>query len=135
MDPTDCVDFIANFQPNAAILSEGEFPTLEAGETIDTLLVTMSAEGAALGVKIAQGLVGEDGAAPSKVGVNLVSGVQVQTAGATAVKAWFYVDPTFRNNAAFSDAGIRVGVEFTITTSSSPSRRYQRTAILRITQK
>jgi hypothetical protein len=130
MDPADRVDYVANADPDQTDLDTGEVPLLAETETISSYTLTMSAEGAALGVTISQGGVGEPGAAPSLI--SIVGGSE--TTGATAVKFWLYVDPAFQDNAAFDGTGTYVGITLTINTNSLPSRRRQRTLIVQVAQ-
>lgn len=115
MDPTDLVEFIADFG-NAASGSSGA--VLAEGEAIDTYTVTMSAEGAALGVTISE----EAGYETTLVESD------------KAIRIWIYVDEADREDPAFAGAGLQLGVTFTINTNSVPPRRKQKTYILEVAQ-
>jgi hypothetical protein len=110
MDPADIVDY--------EVTLAGDNGLLETGEQVSTYTLTMSAEGAALGVTISM----VSGYEPSLINSN------------TGIKMWFYVDPAFLTNAAFSGTGVSVGIELTVNTSSVPSRRRQRTLVLKVAQ-
>lgn len=104
LDPTDQVDFIADFA--------GESPLLEEGEEIVTYLVELMPEAVLLGIEV------DDTAprAPTLINTN------------TAIRIWLSVpDPDDREQPEFAESGTRVGIAFTITTNSDPSRRLQRT--------
>jgi hypothetical protein len=130
MDPADVVDFVANASPDPAGLDQDEVPLLEDSEIITSYTLTMSPEGAALGVTISTGGSGEGGAAPSLIAI--VGGSQ--TTGATAVKFWLYVDATFQDNAAFDGTGTYIALTLTVNTNSIPSRRRQRTIVVQVAQ-
>lgn len=100
------------------LTGRGSDPLLGETEEISTFDAAMSAEGAALGVQIES----TGGYAPSKENGN------------QDLRIWFSVDPDFRENEAFSGAGIDVGVEVTIYTNSAPQRRLQRTGVLTVKQ-
>lgn len=130
MDPADVVDYIANGNPDPGDLDVNEVALLEEGEVISSYTLTMSPEGAALGVTISQGGVGEGGDDPSLIAI--VGGAE--TTGATAVKFWLYVDDAFLDNAAFDGTGTYVGIILTVNTNSVPSRRRQKTLIVQVAQ-
>lgn len=104
MDPTDFVEYVHEFN---ALLESNE--TIEPGFT-----VTPSVEAAALGFEVSTVF------PPSTVDA------------AKSVQAWYQVNPSSRNEAAFSDDGIQVEVEVTATTSLQ--RRYQRTWLITVKQ-
>jgi phage tail tape-measure protein len=110
MDPADIVDY--------QVTLAGTGGLLETGETIASYTLTMSAEGAALGVTI--GSVGSY--APSLIN------------SSTGVKLWLSVGSGFQSNAAFSGTGVSVGIELTVVTNSSPARTRQRTLVVKVAQ-
>ena len=114
-DPWDRKEYVAEFDTTADGASG---PVLEAGEEITSYTIEVSAEAAALGVEISTDTGYED---------SLLAGNQ-------QIEVWFEVDEAFRENAAFAGAGMQVGVEFTINTNSSPSRRHQKTYVLKVAQ-
>lgn len=88
-------------------------------ETIAELRrITMSASGAAVGVQI---------------DTDPVRPPLIDTGGKKA-EAWLIVDDAFQANAAFSGAGIQVGISFLIRTSADPYREYERTIIVVVRQ-
>jgi hypothetical protein len=48
------------------------------------------------------------------------------------LKLWLEVAPDMRGSPIFDGAGVIVGIELTITTTATPPRRKQRTALVRI---
>lgn len=105
MDPTDLVDFEIQLVDRL----------LETGELATTYTLALMAEATALGLKIAEGItdLGDAAYAPALVGGN-------------TIRFWLYVEPANRNDAAY-DSGATLGIELTIETDSTPSRRRQRT--------
>jgi hypothetical protein len=91
---------------------------LEAGEAIDDFALTMSAEGAALGLAIDTGA-----RAPMTI------------EGDRAVQLWFGVAPAMQGDAAFAGDGIAVGIELRATTTASPPRIRERTFALTVRQR
>lgn len=114
MDPADVVDYQAALAGTDGLLEESE--------QIASFTLTMSAEGAALGVTISEGGVGEGGAAPSRIDSN------------TGVLMWLYVDDAFQDDTAFDGTGISVGITLTVVTNSLPARTRQRTLVLKVAQ-
>jgi hypothetical protein len=110
MDPSDIVDYTINLS--------GEKGLLESGETITSYTLTLRPEATALGLEI----ISTGPRAPALVG------------GATGVMLWFQVLEAFWGNAAYSGSGVKLGIELTVETSSNPSRRRQRTVVLKVAQ-
>ena len=108
LDPAEVLDYVFDFSG-----------LLEAGEVIDDFVLTMSAEGAALGISIL--------ADPDRV-ATLIEGDK-------AVQIWLAVDPALRSDAAFAGDGIRVGVEMRATTNADPARTRERTFALVVRQR
>ena len=94
---------------------------LEAGEAIDDAdwILEVLPEAAALGLTVMSGN-GRDAALSN---------------GDTAVIFWLSIDPAYRGNAAFDGAGIELPLRITTQTSSSPSRKRQRTFQVRVAQR
>ena len=114
MDPTDRVEFVAQFGEAVGELSA----LLEDGETIDTLEVAPAADAAALGFSILEGTV--DG---------LDRGPWI--ADDVNVEFWAEVEEAERLNVAYT-AGVTLGAEITFTTNLG--RRYQRTVGVEVIQ-
>ncbi|MFC3711277.1 hypothetical protein ACFOMD_01760 [Sphingoaurantiacus capsulatus] len=108
MDPSEVLDFVFDF---AALL--------EPGEVIDDFALTMSAEGAALGLSVLE--------APDR-GATLIEGDR-------AVRLWVGVEPGAQNDAAFAGDGLQVGIELRATTNSEPPRTRERTFALTVRQR
>jgi len=109
MDPTDQIDYVADFM--------GATPLLDVGETIAGFTVALMPEAVLLGVMISSG-----------------SGRDPVLIAGTAIKIWLEVQTADREDPEFTGKGVVVGVVFTITTTSSPSRRRQRTFALSVAQ-
>lgn len=119
MDPADVIDYQATLS--------GVDGLLETGEQIGTFTLTMSPEGAALGVTISAGGVGEGGAAPALFD-------PLGGSSNTAVKLWLYVDEEFQADPAFEGSGSSIGITLTVHTNSSPARTRQRTLVVKVAQ-
>ena len=107
MDPADLLDYKAEF---------GDW--LGEGQAIATFEVALMPEAALLGVSVKDG----EGRQPMLADDD------------TSIVIWLEVDDARRDDAAFSGAGATIGVVFTIVTTTSPSRRRQRTFTVRIAQ-
>jgi hypothetical protein len=113
MDPRDIIDFIANCYDTS---DPDKPPLLETGETISSYVLTMSAEGAALGVTIetvaprASALINSD----------------------TAIRYWLSVTSGFQANAAFDGVGTKIPVSVEISTNQN--RRRERTMVIQVAQ-
>lgn len=103
LDPSEVLDFEMDF-------AGGTDSVLEAGETIASFSLALTAEAALYGLRI-------------KTGGGYTAAL---SAGNTAIIIWLDVDPLEAGNAAF-DEGIKLGVMATIVTDSSPARTRQRT--------
>lgn len=104
MDPTDFLDYVGEFEV-----------VLEAGEEIQPgFTVSPTTEGAALGFEISTTFV------PS-----------LET-GNKNVLFWTQVNAANQADAVFSNDGVTIPVEITVTTTLS--RRYQRTFLVRVKQ-
>jgi len=110
MDPTDLIDYVAHFG--------GTAPLLEEGETIASFIVAMMPEAVLLGVEVND----DPGRQPTIINAG------------KSIQLWFSVDPLEQEASDFAGAGANVGVVFTLTTSSSPFRRRQRTFRLTVAQ-
>lgn len=110
MDPTDQVEYIID-------LADATKPMLEASEIIASYTLTLLSDAVAVGLTIGTGT-------RSPVLIN----------GNTAIKVWFEVDNAYWSNAAFNGDGSKLPMELTVTTSTSPSRRRQRTLVLKVAQ-
>lgn len=110
MDPTDQVEYVID-------LKDPDKPLLEAGETIASYTLTLLAESVAVGLTISTG-------PRAPVLIN----------GSTGIRVWFEVDSGNWSNAAFNGDGARLPMELTVTTSTTPSRRRQRTLVLKVAQ-
>lgn len=113
MDPADIVDYVADAYDTS---DPAKTPLLEAGESIVSYTLSMSAEGAALGVTI------ESVAPRAPALINSNKGI----------KFWLSVTAGFQTNAAFDGAGTLIPVLVTIDTDMS--RRRQRTVVVQVAQ-
>jgi len=115
MDPYDEVDFVADFATGDGVNP----PLLDSGETIAAYTVTLSPEATAVGLTI------------------MNSGLHVTSleSGNTKIKLWLTVSVGEQANAAYDGEGSELGVIFSITTSSSPARKRQRTSIVTVRQR
>lgn len=104
LDPSEVLDFEMDF-------AGGTDPVLEAGETIASFTLALTAEAALYGLQIKSG----GGYDPALSG------------GDTLIIVWLDVDPLEAGNAAFDEDGIKLGVVATIVTDSTPARTRQRT--------
>ena len=107
LDPSDRNKYGMDWAP---VLGDETIATIES--------ITMSALGASLGVQV-------DSDA-DRIPIIDTQGQKVQL--------WFKVDPSFKNNAAFSDPGTRVAVSVLIKTDSTPYRELERTWVLTVLQ-
>lgn len=114
MDPTDMVDYVANFR--------GDTPLLEVGEEIATFTVALLPEAALLGVEIIEGV--HEGADRSPLLFETNS----------KIRLWMHVLEPSREDPVFDGEGVNVGIVFTIVTNANPTRRRQRTFKLNIKQ-
>lgn len=110
LDPAERLDFVMQF-------AAGDEPVLEPGETISTYTLGVTAEAAALGLTIETA-----GAYAAEL-----------LAGSTDIKLWLSVAAPFQENEAFTQ-GLPLGVVATITTTSNPARRRQRTFLVKVQQ-
>lgn len=97
-------------------LGQGEFDLLMPGEGVAAFTLAVTAEAAAAGLRI----VTEDGRAPTLTGLDL--------------RFWLSVDPSLFGAAAFSGAGVDLGLELTVKTTSSPYRTKQKTLVVKVAQ-
>lgn len=111
MDPSDVLDF------------EYLFGELDYGETIATFTVLADPDSATLGL-----VVGTASRAPALV-TRTVAGVDIN-----GVSFWLSINTPQQSNTAF-DAGITMGVVIKIVTSASPSRTYERTMAVLVSNK
>lgn len=110
LDPAERIEFVMEF-------ASGVAPVLGVGETISSYSLAVTAEAAALGLTIETG-------APYAASLE---------PNGTDIKLWLSVSAPFQDNAAFTP-GIQLGVVATINTSSTPSRRRQRTFLVTVKQ-
>lgn len=106
MDPSDLIEY------------EVDFGELVLGDDEDILdyALALGPEGAVVGLSI------------------LSDGLYApQVVEGTVIRLWFEVEPASRENPDFM-AGVDVPITCTITTTSVPSRRWQRTVVLRMQQ-
>lgn len=108
MDPAEVLDFLFDLSA-----------VLEADELIDDFMLTMSAEGAALGLGVQS--------EPDRA-AQLVEGDK-------AVQLWLAVAEPFRNDPAFAGDGIRIGIELRAITNALPPRTRERTFALTVRQR
>ena len=106
LDPHEELDFLAPCEP-----------LLETGETIASYTLSVTAEGALLGLTIMSGAGRDHGL----------------TNGNTAVKFWLTIDALEKDDVAF-DAGAALPLLLTFETSSTPSRTRQRTMLITVRQ-
>ena len=105
MDPTDLVDYEVDL---AGILEEGE--------VIGSYTLSVLSEGVLLGFNIES-----------------ANGYSPQLIDNTRVKMWFSITDSERSNPLFN-SGVSIPIELTINTTSSPSRRLQRTLVVTVVQ-
>jgi len=110
LDPTDIDVF------ELTIGQSGADDLLAPGEAVAAFGLAVTAEAAAAGLRIMT----EDGRAPSLVGLLL--------------RFWLTVDTSQFGAAAFSGAGIDLGLELTVKTTSTPYRTKQKTLIVKVAQ-
>lgn len=92
---------------------------LDDGEEIESIQdIRMSAAGAALGVEI--------DTSPGRTPIIGTDGKHAQL--------WFLVDPDFRDNADFSDAGVQVAVTMRVRSTATPFKEFERTGNLPVRQ-
>lgn len=103
MDPSDRVEYINRFGA-----------LLEDGEQIATATVTLYPEAVALGFTILTS---------AEFGPSILNN--------DSILIWVEVAENMRADPAFV-AGVRMPIEFGITTNSSPARRFQRTATITV---
>jgi len=115
MDPAEELDWIA---PLSSMLEEGE--SVESGYTI-----ALSPEALDAGLFIMTG----DGRDH-----HLITG-QPPIADNTAILAWLAVEPGSQADPMFDGAGTEFPIEITFHTNSVPSRKRQRTFVLRVAQR
>jgi len=106
MDPSDVIDYVVDC---TSLLDEGEF--------VSSYTVVPYSEATLLGLTIGTGA-----QAPA-----LISG--------TKIRVWLSVSASYVDNAAFSGSGATLPIQLTINTSSSPSRRKQRTLVVKVVQR
>lgn len=69
------------------------------------------------------------------VGFNIeADGLYAPSNTADSITFWASVDPAMREDPMFQGAGVTVGMELTVTTTSTPSRRFQRTLKIGVAQ-
>ena len=116
LDPGDTLDFYAALSVGAQDVSPA--PMLLTGETVAGLVVAVSSEAAAVGLKI---MSGSGYPAPAINSSNVIS-------------FWLSVDAAMRSSTVFNDGGILLGVELTITTNNNPPRIKNRTLAVLVKQ-
>lgn len=104
MDPRDIVDYVSEFGP-----------LLESAEIINTFVLETTTQAAALGFRF------------------VASRPPVLEPGSKNIVFWVEVDDANQNDLIWCDAGLRIPIEITITTSLAP-RRYQRTFLIPVKQ-
>lgn len=109
IDPSDLVEFQMDLS--------GPDGLLEDKELIASYTLTLLPESVALGLTILT-------AAP----------YALTAPDNVSVRAYFEIAAASRDNAAFSGDGASLPMELTITTSSNPARRFQRTIVLKVAQ-
>lgn len=108
LDPHEELDFII---PCA--------PVLESAEEISTYTLTPLAEAVALGLTIMSGS----------------SRDHAKIEGNRSILMWLEIDDGFKTNVSFDGGGVRLPMEVTIVTNSSPARTRQFTALVPVAQK
>jgi hypothetical protein len=114
MDPSDLVDFEADM--------DGDDGMLESNELIENFTLTLLPEAVALGLTIVNEVRGDDT-------------YVLENIGGTAIRVWLEIDPALRTNAAFLGGGVQLPMELTVWTTSTPSRRRQRTLVVGVNQR
>lgn len=109
LDPTDIDVF-------ETTIGQGTDDLLAPGESVAAFALAVTAEAAAAGLRIMT----EDGRAPALAGLLL--------------RFWLTVDTSQFGAAAFSGAGIDLGLELTVKTTSTPYRTKQKTLIVKVAQ-
>lgn len=114
MDPAEELDWIADLSS-----------MLEADEAAESYTIELSPEAIDAGLTIMTGS-GRDH--------ELITGDPGRPDN-TAVLVWLKVDPTSQTDPMFDGAGTSFPIEVTFITNSVPSRKRQRTYVLRIAQR
>lgn len=114
MDPAEELDWIADLSS-----------MLEAGETAESYEVELSPEAIDAGLLIMTGT-GHDH--------RLITG-DPNWPDNSAILLWLKVDPASQADPLFSGGGTGFPIEVTFLTNSVPSRKRQRTYVIRIVQK
>lgn len=109
MDPSDIDVF-------ELTIGQGVDELIMPGESIASFLFAVTAEAAAAGLRIMT----EDNRAPTLTGLLL--------------RFWLAVDPSMLGAAAFSGAGIDLGLELSVKTNSVPYRAKQKTIVVKVAQ-
>lgn len=110
MDPSDIADFEVDLS--------GIDGLLVGAENVYTFSLALSAEAVALGLEIGTG-------PRAPITINSSTGIYL----------WLQVNASFISDPAFSGEGVELAIELTIDTNSSPSRRRQRTLVIRVAQR
>lgn len=114
MDPAEELDWIADLSS-----------MLEPGETAESYELELSPEAIDAGLIIMTGA-GHDH--------RLITG-ETDRPDNTAILLWLKVDPASQADPLFSGGGTAFPIEVTFLTTSNPSRKRQRTYVIRIVQK
>ena len=109
MDPSDIDVF-------ELTLGQGLDELIMPGEAVESFTFAVTAEAAAAGLRIMT----EDRRAPTLTGLVL--------------RFWLAIDPSMLGAAAFSGAGIDLGLELTLKTNSVPFRTKQKTIVVKVAQ-
>ena len=113
LDPADIDDYLLTV--TKAGIDTTAFPMLEANEGIASFTLALAADAIAVGLTIRT-----SGEYPPP------------TLNGLDVKFWLSVDASLQGATIFDAAGITVAMELTIITTSTPPRKRQKTATVRI---
>jgi hypothetical protein len=111
MDPADVLDW-------QVTLSQGStgLEILQVGESVANFTVALTAEAIAAGLQI-----------------NTTSGYSTLLVG-NVISFWISITSGSQGSAAFTGAGLTIGIEISITTNANPARVKQRTVVVTVAQ-
>lgn len=105
MDPYDVLDYTVDVSD-----------LLEAGENVASFTVTPLAESALVGLTLG------------------TSSYATSIAG-NVIRIWLSIASGQQDNAAFNGTGATLPIEISVTTTSTPPRKKQRTAVVKVAQR
>ena len=105
MDPYDVVDYTIDLSP-----------LLTTNESIDTFTAIPGAESQLLGLTVG------DGDYAPEISANVL-------------RIWLSIAPGKQTSASFLNTGVSLPIEISVTTNSSPSRKHQRTVVVKVLER